>query len=262
MTTTLHPNGIITLLTDFGTQDSYVGAMKGVILKTDAMLKIIDITHEIPAQNIHRAAQILADILPHYPDGTVHCCVVDPGVGTDRHACLFQVAQQWVIAPDNGIISKIFDPKRDLAWHLPESDFHQISATFHGRDLFAPMAACVASGQKKPSELTPIETKPVILQGLKPFQEKDGTWTGEVIYCDAFGNLITNLPGHLLNKNTRVVVKSDKSLEPKVVQTYGDAAKGALVALVGSTDLVEIALVQQNAGRLLELGCGIRVQLI
>ena len=262
MTATLHPNGIITLLTDFGTQDSYVGAMKGVILKIDTLLKIIDVTHDIPAQNIRRASQILADIMPHYPDGTVHCCVVDPGVGTNRNACVFQVGQQWVVAPDNGIISKIFDHKTDHAWHLPEADFQQKSATFHGRDLFAPMAARLASGQKKPSELTPLETKPVTLQELKPFQEKDGTWTGEVIYCDAFGNLITNLPGHLLNKNTRVVVKSDNSLEPKVVQTYGDAAKGALVALVGSTDLVEIALVQQNAGRLLELGCGIQIQLI
>ena len=262
MTATLHPNGIITLLTDFGTQDSYVGAMKGVILKTDTLLKIIDITHDIPAQNIRRASQILADIIPHYPDGTVHCCVVDPGVGTDRLPCLFQIGRQWVIAPDNGIISKVFDPKVDLAWCLPSTDFQQKSATFHGRDLFAPMAARIASSQKKPSELPALKTKPITLQHIKPFQEKDGTWTGEVIYSDAFGNLITNLPGHLLKKNTRVLVNSDNLLVPVVVETYGKASKGTLVALVGSTDLVEIALVQQNASRLLELGCGIQIQLI
>jgi S-adenosyl-L-methionine hydrolase (adenosine-forming) len=236
--------------------------MKGVILTTEPTLKIIDISHQIPAQNIRRAAQVLADIIPYYPNGTVHCCVVDPGVGTHRIACVFQIGDQWVVAPDNGIISKVFDATIDRAWHLPESQFARVSNTFHGRDLFAPMSALLASGQKKASSLAPIKSKPIILRDITPIQERDGAWTGEVMYSDAFGNLITNLPGDLLKKNTRVVVKLAQETEAQVVQTYGEAHQGTLVALVGSTDLIEIALVNQNASRLLEIGCGIQVQLI
>ena len=258
----LKPNGIVTLITDFQTKDAYVGAMKGALLSVASDLNIVDVTHDVPPQNVRYASRILSETLPYFPAGTVHCCVVDPGVGSHREALIFQIRDQWVIAPDNGLISGIYEGASDLIWRIAVEDFENACHTFHGRDIFAPTAAALASGQKQNNDFNSYSRKPLLLKPIEAVMDADGSWIGEIIAVDAFGNLITNLPGVLLEKATQLEIEGVREPITAVVQSYHEAEKGVLVALCGSSNNVEISLKNANTSHYLEIGCGIAIRLI
>lgn len=255
MTRPFKPNGIVTFLTDFGTQDAYVGAMKGVVLQHDRNLKIHDLSHAVPPQNVRHGAFVLRDLLPHFPAGTVHCCVVDPGVGTDRSALILQIRDQLVVAPDNGLISWLGLKPTDPVFHVPPTKPENLSSTFHGRDLFAPAAARLASGALTLNQLQLFSTTPVLFPWSEAKKTEEGGYEGEVVCIDSFGNCITNLAASLLAPCRKVEVESTKNFNVKVVSTYGDAESGNVVALVGSSGWVEIAVVNGNAAVECELSC-------
>src|ERR1700694_3990292 len=184
---------IITLLTDFGSQDYFVGAVKGAILSINPQVIIVDITHEIPPQDIEAAAFNLLATYKDFPAATIHVAVVDPGVGSARKPILIECGEQFFVGPDNGIFSWICEREGDFrAIHLTNEDFfrHPVSATFHGRDIFAPVAAALSTGVA----ITEFGQKVgdyVRLDPLRPVAASDGSIEGRVIHIDRFGNCIT-----------------------------------------------------------------------
>tara|TARA_B100000683_G_scaffold277885_1_gene340123 strand:- start:11024 stop:11824 length:801 start_codon:yes stop_codon:yes gene_type:complete len=265
MSTSFQPNGIITLLTDFGTQDAYVGAMKGVILSHHDQLRIHDLSHEIPAQNIRHGAFVLKDLLPWFPAGTVHCCVIDPGVGSSRSALILQIRDQLVVAPDNGLISWTGYQPTDPIYEIPMPQGEKatkLSSTFHGRDLFAPMAAALASGAQKLNQLSLLPELPVHISWPDPQKQSETVFKGEVVCIDSFGNCITNITEEDFKNVKRVEVKSNVSVSIRCVQTYSDADDGDFIALIGSSGLMEISSVNSNAAKKLNLGCTSEIKLL
>ena len=186
----------ITLTTDFGLQDAYVGAMKGVILGILPGAQIVDITHAIAPQDIRQAAYVLASAIPYFPPGTVHVVVVDPGVGGERRPLAIHTDRAYYIGPDNGVFSQVFAAEtvleiRELtnpAYRLP-----LVSSTFHGRDIFAPAAAHIAAGVAFP-DLGPLIPDPVRLPRLEPQRAANGSIHGHIVHVDHFGNLISDIP--------------------------------------------------------------------
>lgn len=265
MSTSFKPNGIITLLTDFGTQDAYVGAMKGVILSHHDQLRIHDISHEIPAQNIRHGAFVLKDLLPWFPAGTVHCCVIDPGVGSCRSALILQIRDQLIVAPDNGLISWTGYQPSDPIYEIPMPEGEKaakLSSTFHGRDLFAPMAAALASGAQKLNLLSLLSLPPVDIPWPKPHKMDQNNIKGEVVCIDSFGNCITNVTEKLFANVKKVEVESNVSVSIRCVQTYSDADDGEFIALIGSSGLMEISSVNNNAAKKLKLSCASEIKLL
>ena len=187
----------ITLLTDFGTRDGYVGAMKGVLRRLAPQAQIIDISHDIPPQDIHQAAFVLRSILPYFPEDTIHVVVVDPGVGSERRPVAVIGEQASFVGPDNGVFTPVYESQpaaeifelRNPAYHLPE-----VSATFHGRDIFAPVAAHLANGVA-PEMLGPRVDDPVRLLLPQALRLADGSLQGTLQAVDHFGNCISNIPG-------------------------------------------------------------------
>src|SRR5437588_12544751 len=191
---------IITLLTDFGTQDYFVGAMKGVIRSINPDARIVDITHEIPPQGIHAAAFNLLACYKDLSEGTIHVAVVDPGVGSSRRPILIECAGQSFVGPDNGIFSWVCAREGNYrAIHLTNENFfrHPISTTFHGRDIFAPVAATLSNGVT-PEEFGPTIENLIHLDPLRPKILSDGVIEASIIYIDRFGNCITNLTREIL----------------------------------------------------------------
>jgi S-adenosylmethionine hydrolase len=254
---------IITLTTDFGTASPFVGAMKGVILSINPAARVIDLSHEIPPFSIRHAAFFLAEALPYFPPGTLHVIVVDPGVGTDRAIFHVSAAGQRLLVPDNGCWTLLAEGhSRPLhVIRLAERRFWRpiVSATFHGRDIFAPVAAYLSLGIN-PAELGPAVTEWKKLTWPAPARHADNI-TGEVIFVDHFGNMITNISGACLTAapaQARVTIGA--RTEARRVRAYGDAPVGTLVALVSSNGLLEVAEVQGNASRRLSLGLGAPVR--
>lgn len=241
---------IITLLTDFGTADGYVGEMKGVLLAGAPEATLVDITHEIPAQDVETARLTLARVWRRFPAGTVHLVVVDPGVGTDRAAIAVASDERFLVGPDNGVLSPalLIAGVQVVALETPA----KASATFHGRDVFAPAAARLASGVAIETLGTPA-AQPRIRRTPEPRRTGDGALLGEVISIDRFGNAITNLVG----LHTGSVEAAGLSLPLR--RTYGEAAIGAPVAIVGSSGLIEIAVRDGSAARTLRLTRGTAV---
>jgi len=246
---------IVTLLTDFGTAGPFVAAMKGVILQACPRAKIIDISHEIPAHDLLAGALVLARSAPHFPDNTVHVVVVDPGVGTNRAILAGRYGQQIVIFPDNGIISLLEHvlPLQDIrvCSNLPKAPRY-ISNTFHGRDIMAPLAAQILNGLN-PSTLGPRPTTYKLFELPNPTVEQNRI-TGQVMYIDRFGNLITNISGELARQVGGRVLNvtttcNERSTGP-VVSTYGFVDKGKPLILFNSTDMIEIAV---NQGRAVDM---------
>ena len=185
---------LITLLTDFGTSDYFVGAIKGVILSINPHATIVDITHDIPPQDIGAAAFTLVSVYRTFPAGTVHVAVVDPGVGSTRRPILALAAEQFFVGPDNGIFSYILDREPAASvFHLTDEQYFRqpVSSTFHGRDLFAPVAAALAGGVK-PEQLGDLVNDHIRLPLLAAERSGDGTLTGRILHIDHFGNCITN----------------------------------------------------------------------
>ena len=186
-------NRLITLTTDFGTSDHFVGAMKGVIAEIAPAARVIDITHEITPYNILEGAFVIAEAAPSFPKGTIHVVVVDPGVGSDRRALLVESGGQFFVAPDNGVLSMIFarGPHKVRALLNPKLALKNVSRTFHGRDIFAPAAAHLARGAK-PAQFGKLIQDYVRIEGMEPAGIAPNAWRGAILKADRFGNLITN----------------------------------------------------------------------
>ena len=254
---------IITLTTDFGSRSPFVAAVKGVILCINPDARIIDLSHEIPAYDIRHAAFFLADALPYFPPGTLHVVVVDPGVGGDRDILYVAVAGQRLVVPDNGCWTLLAEghaqPLRVIRVTEPRFWRPIVSPTFHGRDIFAPVAAYLSLGVN-PAQLGPITTKWHQLAWPTPARRGDGI-TGEVIFVDGFGNLITNISSAALAAGgTRPVrINLGTTPVPRRVRAYSEAAPGELVALISSNGLLEVAEVRGNAAQRLSAGLGASV---
>jgi S-adenosylmethionine hydrolase len=258
--------GIITLTSDFGLRDPYVGEMKAVILGVNPRSVIVDITHEIEKFNVKMGAVALAFAAPYFPKGTVHVAVVDPGVGTKRRPLLIQTKQGFLVGPDNGLLalaSKSLQAEHAYEITNQRLMLRSVSVTFHGRDVFAPAAAFLTKG------ISPAEFGPEIQDAVVPefarIIEKKGVIVGEVLQCDDFGNVITNIGKKELEslkaKNTIKVKFRENVLELGLLKTYADAEPQESLALVGSHNFLEIAVNLGNAARLLKLKIGDRITL-
>lgn len=244
-------SGIVTLLTDFGTTDPYVGVMKGVLFARAPRLRAaIDLTHEVPPQDVRAASFYLLHSWQWFPAGTVHCVVVDPGVGTERRIVAALDRGHAFLAPDNGLLDGVLSPEAEVrALDVERFSLPARSRTFHGRDVFAPAAAALAEG------LSPCAAgEPLRLPGGSdlPVPSRDGEdWRGEVVLVDRFGNLVTNLGAGLTAGGACEVELRGQSLP--LFDTYSDAAPGAALALVSSFGTIEVAQAGGSAARL--LGC-------
>ena len=226
---------MVALLTDYGLQDAYVGTMKGAILSTNPSARIIDLTHDVPPQDVGEGSRVLAAALPYFPDGTVFVAVVDPGVGTDRAIVGVETDRHILLAPDNGLLG--FLPRKRRIVRISDSKYFlkPVSNTFHGRDIFAPVAGRLAKG--------------VDLARFGPAVKKVATLPedarGRVVAIDRFGNAITNIPGDRVPRGARI--KVGRTVVKSLSRTYGDVRKGAILALVGSSGYVEISVNQGSA---------------
>lgn len=255
------PPGIITLLTDFGLSDPFVGIMKGVILSRFPAARVIDLCHGIAPQSVAEAAFWLERSYAWFPPGTVHVAVVDPGVGSARRLLALEACGHTFLAPDNGLLAARCLESADARLHdidLKRLGIDPPSATFHGRDVFAPIAAQLASGTLAVSALgEPTTALPCVLES--PSIDGD-SMTGTVITVDRFGNLITNLDRSLIEvTRPRHVVLGARSIP--LGRTYADARPGELLALINAFDVIEIALRDGNAEKHLGMGRGTPVSL-
>jgi len=244
---------LITLTTDFGTSSPYVAQMKGVILSLCREVDLIDITHAVGPQNIREGAIVLADTTPRFPPGTIHVAVVDPGVGTSRRLLYAEIGQQRYVAPDNGLVSFLINqalPQRLIALENREYWLPENSHTFHGRDILAPVAAHLARGVD-PALLGPPLDACVMLDAILP-QKSVSNVTGEVLYVDSFGNLITNIARNdveNLGDLARLSVQCQGHTIHGLIPTYAAAMPGEVVALFDSQGRLEIAVVGGHAAR-------------
>ncbi|HET7583632.1 MAG TPA: SAM-dependent chlorinase/fluorinase [Gemmatimonadaceae bacterium] len=239
---------IITLLTDFGTADGYVGEVQGVLLSLVPAVTLVAIAHDVPAHDVEHARLALARYWRRFPEGTVHLVVVDPGVGTDRAAIAVASEGRFLVGPDNGVLSPalLSGSARVVRLRVPQG----AASTFHGRDVFAPAAAALARGE-------PFETvgrqhdDAIVRRTAAPARLADGSISGEVVTVDRFGNLVTNIAA----PRGGVVEIAGRRIGP-VARTYGDVPPGTLVAVVGSSGFVEVAQRDGSAARALECGRG------
>lgn len=257
---------LITLLTDFGCSDVYAGVMKGAIAQINRQIQVIDLTHEIPPQDVLVARFQLLNAYPYFPFGTVHVAVVDPGVGSLRRAIAVQLEAGFLVGPDNGLFSGVLSQYPALAAvELTNTRYWrsgQPSATFHGRDIFAPVAAHLASGVLL-SDLGPaIALETLVQQPIPPYESTETGWLGCIQASDRFGNLITNIPGKLVQSQPQhwAVQCQDQTIPSGY--SYSDRPTGGLMALVGSHGWVEIAVNGGSAQARLGLTYGDRVQVV
>lgn len=246
------PSSVITLMTDFGYEDPYVGVMKGVMLGRFPDARLIDLTHAIPPQDVDAAGFWLERSYRWFPAGTVHLVVVDPGVGSARNALVLPFEGHWFVGPDNGVFGPLLARERSApAYRIDPTlmGFGELSATFHGRDLFGPVAALLASGNLDPSAVGPGVTLSggggLGVSGTGQTRVK-----GRVLVVDHFGNLISNIQvGDLPKDRTFQVSLAGRTLP--LVRTYADVARGACAALFGSFGTLEVSARDANAARLL-----------
>ena len=254
---------IITLTTDFGHYDAYVAAMKGRLLSLCPTVQLVDITHEVPQGNIMRGALVVRDVAPYFPRGAVHLVVIDPGVGTERRGLILENDWLKAVGPDNGVLSLLWEG--GVASRFYEIDEEtvahgSVSSTFHGRDVFAPAAALLASGVPARDLGHPL-VDPVVLELPAPSRELGGL-QGEVLYHDTFGNLVTNIRrDQLPGPADHLMVEVGGHRIYGLVRTYMQAGGAAPVALIGSTGLLEIAIPGGSAYEALGVGFGARVGL-
>jgi S-adenosylmethionine hydrolase len=253
------PPPLITLTTDFGIQDHFVGVMKGVIYGICPEAQIVDLSHSVEPFHIVQAAFLVSQSWRYFPPGTVHVVVVDPGVGSSRRALLAGCDNQFFVGPDNGVLSTIYRSVREpIVRTLTNTSYflQTVSATFHGRDVFAPVAAHLAKGAAPDSFGDTIDDY-VLGYWDQPQRISRRVWSGTVLHVDRFGNLITNFPveefaslqlrGFELSIGTR-------RLE-RLVNNYAEGSGDEPFLVFGSSNLLEIAVNQGNAGKL--LGCGV-----
>lgn len=247
----------VTLLTDFGTRDGYVGAMKGIIASALPGVHLDDLGHDVPPGDVAGAARALAGYWNLYPGGTVHLVVVDPGVGTARRALAVEADRRFIVAPDNGVVSRVLDAARSWrAVEISNPDYLRPvrSRTFHGRDVFAPAAAHLAQGAELVRLGGPV-ADPVRIPEPEPSVGEDEA-VGEVVQVDRFGNLITNLPGDLVLWGSSVELEGRRI---PTVGTYGDVASGEPLALENSEGRLEVGVRDGSGAEVLGAGKGSRV---
>ncbi|QQE64913.1 hypothetical protein GFS31_15970 [Leptolyngbya sp. BL0902] len=255
---------MITLLTDFGHQDAYVGVMKGIIASRCPTTTIVDLTHDIPPQDLWAARFQLLSVFPYFPPHTVHLVVVDPGVGTNRRAVAVRLAGGCFVGPDNGILSGVLEYAPVLeAVELTNPAYWRLStpsATFQGRDIFAPVAAHMANGVTLAALGTPLAPESLVQLPVSPLQHTDQGLEGSIQYIDHFGNAITTIPAIHLSDGPWHLLWHQKTLPSTTA--YNDVAPGAPLALVGSHGFLEIAMNQGSAQNELGLAIGDRVCLV
>lgn len=237
---------IITLTTDFGYEDHYTGSMKGVILGINDSVAIVDITHKIPRHNIFKAAYTVANFYKYFPENAVHVVVVDPGVGSNRRPIVIETDHGVFIGPDNGVFSLVINSSgRYEIYELTNDKYmlDNVSNTFHGRDIFAPAAAHISAGVE-PKIFGNVVLDPVKRRIKQPLVS-DAEIVGEVIYADSFGNLITNIDENMVIGCSKIVIGN--IIIDTVAKSYDDAETGEVLALIGSSGFLEIAVNQGSA---------------
>lgn len=256
---------IITLTTDFGNQDHYVSVMKAVMLDIIPDTRFIDISHEIPPQDVMAGAWVVRNSAPFFPPGTVHLVVVDPGVGTNRTPVAIKIEDQLFVGPDNGIFSLIGEEFGYKAVKLENKKYwrKEQSNTFHGRDIFAPVAAHLANGVSLDKLGDPLE-KLVTYRWAIPISDKDGI-QGWIVHIDRFGNLVSNIPSSLIKEtigNSRLKIYVGNTILDEIVPTFGAVPDGEPAAYIGSSDKLEIAINKGNAKQMLGVEKGAQVSIV
>jgi len=249
---------VITFLSDFGLTDGYVGSVKGAIFSSFPDARVIDITHEIKPFQIEEAAYTLMSYYSYYPKDTVHLTVVDPGVGGKRAPLIIKTANYYFVGPDNGLFSYIFQKEAYTAFEINTTMFDsKISATFHGRDIFAPVAAKLARGVKPELLAHPFPAKPVDF--AKHISDKQQEFEAKIISIDRFGNIITDFSLFEYDaqsaKRVKSIVVSNQILKT-IKRTYSDVKNGELLALWGSAGFLEISVNKGNAAEHLNCKLG------
>ena len=253
----MDPCGVITLMTDFGTNDHFAGDMKGVILGINPQAQIVDITHAIPPQDIHGAAFLINSACHYFPNGTIHVVVVDPGVGSQRRAIICQTDTAYFVCPDNGVLSYVLgDNTAHRVVSLDNTTFwlSKVSNTFHGRDIFAPAAAHLSRRISLNQFGNAVNN--VVRLSIPMPQVTKTTIAGSVIWIDRFGNLITNLTSDMLESfgmNNGFVISAGKAELSELNSAYAESEEGECLAIIGSSGYVEISVNQGSAARILGL---------
>jgi hypothetical protein len=261
-------NSIVTLTTDFGTSDYFVGAIKGGVLSVSANAKIVDITHHVPAHDINAAAFTLFAAYQTFPKGTIHVAVVDPGVGSNRRPILAVTDNYFFVAPDNGILSLIYENEQNVrVYHLTNDRFFRfpVSTTFHGRDIFAPIAGALAFGVG-PDELGEEIADFVRFEVAKPRRVDEQHIVANILHIDRFGNCLTNLTIDDLPlgfHNGRFKLEINKREITKFQNFYSETSKkGELFLIYGSAGFLEIVAFQDSAEKILKVKNGQEVKLV
>jgi S-adenosylmethionine hydrolase len=260
-------NAIITLTTDYGTNDHLVGTLKGVILKINPDVTIVDITHNVTAYDLLDGALTIGSAYSYFPSKTVHVVVVDPGVGTERRPLLVSAQNQYFIAPDNGVLSVIYEHEKEslIVRHANVEHYYlqPVSKTFHGRDIFAPVAAWLTKGWQTGSmgdEITDFKKFAI----PRP-KEADGALKGVVLRADAFGNLITNFRSEDFPESAlaggAIKLQVGNQAVTRLVETFAQGNNGEAIAYVGSSGYIEVGMNKGNASRTLTIGRGAPVVL-
>ncbi len=252
---------IITITTDFGLKDPYHGALKGAILSVNPQACLVDITHLIPPGAISEGAFVLSQSCRYFPRGTVHLAVVDPGVGSTRRPILIETEDYCFVGPDNGIFSQAIESERVVrVVHLTEGSYFRkdVSHTFHGRDIFGPVAGHLTLGVR-PSMFGPEITDQLIIRRKEPTTE-NGSVSGTVIYVDRYGNLVTDIHAESVAGFGAHVEASIKGHVIRGIDIcYSNSAGKGLALLIGSTGLLEIATFSEDASQALGVEAGERV---
>lgn len=256
--------GVITLTTDFGLRDNFVGVMKGVICSLHPQARLIDISHEMPAHDIGTAAFCLATAYEYFPSGTVHLAVVDPGVGSEREILAVGAGDHFFVAPDNGLLSRILEREPGYEAHYIRNSglcLPGVGRTFHGRDIMAPVAAHLALGF--PLDRVGPQTDRVIMLPPLDLRIDDNALFGRIVYVDGFGNLITNIPNDRIPEDMAALAGTSAGpvTITGVARAYADVPAGAYLAVKGSAGFLEIARNMAPAERPPELTVGTAVEI-
>ncbi len=249
--------GVIALLTDFGDLDHYVGTMKGVILSINPGVRIVDISHNVVPQDVSEAGYLLWASYRYFPEHTIFVCVVDPGVGTDRKIVCLETTQYQFVAPDNGLLDFILQSEKTLASYEitrpPHTPVNPVSATFHGRDVFAPLGAHLSLGEsaKKFGKKYALEGSNRLF-----YDPQRSAGDGRVLHIDRFGNLITNVPGSLIDG---LILTVGAIQVTKRIRNFSEGPEGEPCLIVGSSCLVEIVLRNRSAAKALNVSSGMRI---
>jgi hypothetical protein len=258
------PSGLITLTTDFGQADHFVGTMKGVILGIARTARIVDITHEIASYNVTDASFVIAQAWRYFPKRTIHVIVVDPGVGTSRRPILAEAGGHFFVAPDNGVLSMIYEasPHKVRVISSPKVMRKDISRTFHGRDVFAPAAAHLARGIA-PAQFGKLIRDYVRTWNTNPLRLADRVWRGIILRVDRFGNLITNLQidEFAAVKTNPFELRAGAARIRRLALNYAETEIGELFIIAGSGGYIEVAANQASAAAKLGCSAGAAVEL-